>query len=219
MEFADRIDAAERLAEALAGYGSSQPVIFAIPRGAVPMGSVLAKRLHGALDVVLVSKLRAPNWPELAIGAIDENGWTYLAPRAKEDYASAAYIAEHKQQQLALLAQRRQSYTPGRQPEDLAGRVAIVVDDGLATGSTMLAALHAVRARQPRRLVCAVPVAHPDALETVAPYADEVVCLYAPISFAAVGGYYRDFTQIEDHEVRRLLNTRSQATKETPPIR
>ena len=203
--FVDRIDAAQRLAKALAPYRGQNPLVLAIPRGAVPMGKVIAAALGGELDVVLVKKLRAPFSPEFAVGAIDESGWAYVAPHARDAGADEAYLAPEQQAQLALLRQRRAQYTPARAPIDPAGRVAIVIDDGLATGATMIAALHSVRARQPRRLVCAVPVSAPQSLDAVAPYADEVVCLQTPIEFHAVGQFYRSFTQVEDEAVIATL--------------
>jgi len=203
--FEDRFDAARRLAEALGHYRGKSPLVLAIPRGAVPMGRSIADALGGELDVVLVRKLRAPGSPEFAVGAIDETGWAYIAAHAASAGADAAYLEREKQTQLATLRRRRGEYTPARPPIDPAGRVAIVVDDGLATGATMIAALHAVRARAPARLVCAVPVAAPESLETVRPYADELVCLEAPQQFFAVGQFYRTFEQVEDDEVVRLL--------------
>lgn len=203
--FIDRIDAAQRLAEALKRYRGQNPLVLAIPRGAVPMGRVVALALGGELDVILVRKLPAPFSPEFAVGAIDESGWTYIAPHAREAGVDEAYLAREQQAQLALLRRRRAQYTPARAPIDPAGRVAIVIDDGLATGATMIAALHSVRAKRPRRLVCAVPVAAPQSLEIVAAYADEVVCLQAPIDFHAVGQFYRSFSQIEDDAVIATL--------------
>lgn len=205
MLFADRHDAAERLSKALQAYRGRNPLVLAIPRGAVPMGRLLAERLGGELDVVLVRKLRAPFSPEFAIGSIDESGWVYLAPHARATGASDSYIEREKDRQLEVLKDRRARYTPGRPAIDPAGRVAIIVDDGLATGSTMMAALHAVRARKPEVLVCAVPVASPDSLDLVRPFADEVVCLYAPEDFYAVGQFYRTFGQVDDDEAIRLL--------------
>jgi putative phosphoribosyl transferase len=203
--FVDRIDAAQRLARALAQYRGQNPLVLAIPRGSVPMGKIIAAALGGELDVVLVKKLRAPFSPEFAVGAIDESGWAYVASHVREAGADDAYLAREQAQQLALLRQRRAQYTPARAPIDAAGRVAIVIDDGLATGATMIAALHSVRARQPRRLVCAVPVAASHSLEAVAPFADEVVCLQTPIEFQAVGQFYRSFPQIEDEIVIATL--------------
>lgn len=203
--FASRTDAARQLARALEHHRGRNPLVLAIPRGAVAMGRVLADALHGELDVVLVRKLPAPYNRELAIGAIDETGWVYLAGYAERAGADAAYIERAKQAELATLRRRRAQYTPDRPPVDPAGRIAIVVDDGLATGATMIAALHATRARNPERLVCAVPVGAPESLERVRPYCDELVCLEAPEEFYAVGQFYRDFRQVEDEEVVALL--------------
>ena len=203
--FRDRLQAAERLADALAPYHGTHPLVLAIPRGAVPIGAVIAQRLEGDLDLVLVRKLHAPGAPEFAVGAVAEAGWTYVAPHASAVGATASYLEEQKEDQLQELARRRQLYTPGRGPADAAGRVVIVVDDGLATGATMVAALHAVRERRPRRLVCAVPVASREAVQLVGKYCDEVVCLDAPARFAAVGQFYASFPQLEDDEVVALL--------------
>ena len=205
MRFRDRADAAGKLADALRAYGGKNPLVLAIPRGAVPMGRVLAAELGGELDIVLVRKLRAPDSPELAVGAIDESGWIYVADYARSVGADEAYLQKEKNLQLETLRRRRAQYTPQRAPHDAAGRIAIVVDDGLATGATMIAALHAVRARQPARLVCAVPVAAHDSLEKVRPYADEVVCLATPPEFHAVSQFYDAFPQVEDEEVVKLL--------------
>jgi predicted phosphoribosyltransferase len=215
--FVDRIDAAQRLAAALAPYRGQNPLVLAIPRGAVPMGKIIAAALDGELDVVLVRKLRAPFSPEFAVGAIDESGWVYVAPHAREAGADEVYLARERETQLALLRQRRAQYTPARAPIDPAARVAIVIDDGLATGATMIAALHSVRAKQPRRLVCAVPVAAPQSLDAVAPYADEVVCLQAPAEFYAVGQFYRSFAQVEDETVIAALAQSGAAAGERRP--
>jgi predicted phosphoribosyltransferase len=203
--FESRLDAGRKLAKALAAYRGRNPLVLAIPRGAVEMGASVAHALEGELDVVLVKKLRAPYSPEFAVGAIDETGWAHVADHAAAAGADAAYLEKEKATQLALLRRRRAQYTPARAPVDPAGRIAIVVDDGIATGESMIAALHAVRAKKPERLVCAVPVAAPDSLERVRPYADEVVCLAAPEEFMAVGQFYRDFPQVEDEEVVALL--------------
>lgn len=207
--FDSRLDAGRRLAKALAAYRGRNPLILAIPRGAVAMGAEVADALQGELDVVLVRKLRAPGAPEFAVGSVDESGWTYVADHAAEAGADADYLAREKAAQLETLRRRRAQYTPARASADPRGRIAIVVDDGLATGSSMIAALHAVRAKQPARLVCAVPVAPPETLERIRPYADEVVCLEAPEDFMAVGQFYRDFQQVEDEEVVALLAGRA----------
>ena len=205
VRFDSRLDAGRRLAKALAHYHGRNPLVLAIPRGAVEMGAVVAQELQGELDVVLVRKLRAPESPELAVGAVDESGWTYVARHASMAGADRAYLAREKNAQLELLRRRRARYTPARAPVDPAGRIAIVVDDGIATGASMIAALHSVRAKEPSRLVCAVPVAAAESLENIRPYADEVVCLQTPEDFRAVGQFYREFAQVEDHEVVALL--------------
>ncbi|TSA41150.1 MAG: phosphoribosyltransferase [Betaproteobacteria bacterium] len=206
--FADRIEAAKRLAAALDHYRGKNPLVLAIPRGAVQMGRVVADELGGELDVVLVRKLRSPSSAEFAVGSVDETGWAYIAPHARRAGATDNYLKQEQHAQLEILKQRRALYTPGQAPLDPAGRIVMVVDDGLATGATMIAALHAVRVKTPAKLVCAVPVASPDSLELVGPYADEVVCLEAPENFFAVGQFYRSFPQVEDEEVVALLGKR-----------
>lgn len=203
--YKDRDDAAHALARALGAWQGSHPLVVGIPRGAAPMAAAIARELGGEVDVVLVRKLRAPYSPELAVGSVDETGWTYVAPHAGAEGADAAYLAKETREQLATIRRRRERYTPGRGPSDARDRVVIVVDDGLATGATMVAALHALRARSPRRLVCAVPVASREALALVRPLADEVVCLAAPADFYAVGQFYRDFAQVSDDEVVAAL--------------
>lgn len=201
--FADRIDAAEQLAERLQEYRGRNPLILAIPRGAVPMGKVLAERLDGELDVVLVHKLGAPFDPEFAIGSIDETGWAWFSPEFEDD--TSYLIDQVKSRQLAVLKERRARYTPFATPIDPAGRVTIVVDDGLATGATMIAALHTVRQKKPEELICAVSVAATDSLERVEALADKVVCLHVSPHFRAVSQYYHHFGQVEDDEVMAIL--------------
>ena len=208
MIFSNREQAAGLLAEKLAAYRGKNPLVLAIPRGAVPMAKIVAEALGGEFDVVLVRKLGAPGNPEFAIGAIDETGWAYLGPYAAMAGADFGYIERIKAQELATIRKRRAQYSPLHPPIDPQGRIVIVIDDGLATGSTMLAALHALRSRAPQKLVCAVPVAPPDTLEKVGEKSDEVVCLHAPENFQAVGQFYADFGQVEDEEVIALLSER-----------
>jgi predicted phosphoribosyltransferase len=205
MMFQDRLQAARLLAERLAAYAGKNPLVLAVPRGAVPMGKSIADELGGELDVVLVRKLGAPGNPEYAIGAVDESGWTHVTSLAGAAGATSEYIARQKEVEMERMRERRARYSPLRPALDPAGRSVIVVDDGLATGSTMIAALHSLRERRPAKLVCAVPVAPPDTLDKVAQYCDEVVCLWAPGNFRAVGQYYRDFRQVEDDEVAQIL--------------
>lgn len=205
MSFQNRADAAQQLSKRLSTYQGKNPLVLAIPRGAVPMARVLADMLGGELDVVLVRKLGAPMNPEFAIGSVDESGWVYIADHAANAGANAAYVEDEKRRQLDVMRQRRAQYTAARAPIDPAGRIVIVVDDGLATGATMISALHALRAKKPARLIAAVPVSPPDTLRKVEKLADETVCLEAPEYFMSVSQFYNEFPQVEDEEVVDLL--------------
>lgn len=218
--FRDREEAAILLAKQLTSYHGQHPLILAIPRGAVPMAKVIADKLGGDLDIVLVRKLRAPHNPEFAIGSVDETGWTYLTEYANQVVSDSHYIEIEKAAQLEVMRKRRNSYTPIRPPHDPQGRIVIVVDDGLATGSTMIAALHALRAKHPQKLICAVPVAPPETLSKVAPYADETICLESPDSFYSVGQFYQSFPQVSDEEVIALLKkAEGNSTKNQKSVR
>ena len=203
--FDDRADAARQLARRLMRYRGEAPLVLGIPRGGVPMARIVADALGADMDVVLVRKLGAPGNAEFAIGAIEESGWWFVSPDAQGSGADEAYLARERGRQLAVIAARRALYTRERPRKDPSGRTVIVVDDGLATGATMLAALHAVRRQGAARAVCAVPVAPPGTLNEVARHADEVICLEAPAVFRSVGEFYRRFDQVEDDEVVRAL--------------
>jgi hypothetical protein len=206
--FRDRKDAAQQLAAKLKGRPLREPLVLAIPRGGVVTGAVLARELGAELDVVLSRKLRAPGQPELAIGAIAEDGQVYLNHYAEEFLdVLQDYLVEERRYQLAVIARRRQLFRAVRPQAPVAGRSVIVTDDGIATGSTMISALQAVKAQKPRELIVAVPVASPDRLEEVRRWCDDVVCLLTPQEFWAVGEFYLDFSQIEDEEVVELLRT------------
>jgi predicted phosphoribosyltransferase len=204
MRFRSREHAAQLLAERLsAEYKNKNPLVLGIPRGALPMAEIIASHLGGELDVVLVHKLSHPDQPEFAIGAIDESGNAYLAEWAAD--LPGPFLEEEKQRQLALLRRRRAQYTPLRPPIDPRGRTVIVVDDGIATGSTMIAALRAVRAKKPKKLLCAVAVASPEAARSMSREADALVCLTVPAEFFAVGQFFDDFTQVTDEDVVTIL--------------
>ncbi|HET9652813.1 MAG TPA: phosphoribosyltransferase family protein [Usitatibacter sp.] len=207
MHFEDRSDAARQLAQALRAYRGKGALVLAIPRGAVPMGRIVAEELAAELDVVLVHKLGAPMNEEFAVGAVDETGWTYIPDYARELGFDERKLERVRRQQMEVMRQRRARYTPEREPVDPKGRTCIIVDDGLATGSTMVAAIHSVRARGAAKIVCAVPVAAPDSLASVRKLADEVVCLHAPWEFHAVGQFYHRFDQVSDEEVLACLST------------
>lgn len=203
--FINREDAAKQLAGKLIAYKGQNPLVLAIPRGAVPMAKIVSDMLDGSYDVVLVRKLRAPLYPEFAIGSVDESGWTYLADYAASVGADSEYIQYEKQVQMDTIKKRRALYTPIRPPVDPKGRIVIVIDDGLATGSTMISALHGLRNRKPAKLICAVPVSPLETLKKVAEFSDEVVCLMTPDNFQAVGQFYVNFPQVEDEEVIEIL--------------
>lgn len=203
MRFRDRHEAATLLAERLAAYRGLNPLVLGVPRGAVPMARIIADALDGDLDVVLVRKLRAPGQPELALGAIDEAG-TVVRGRYF-GLASDDYLREEIRIQQEILRNRRELYTQTRPAIDPEGRVVIIVDDGIATGASMLAAIHAIRARRPQKVVLAVGVAPPDSLAALQREADEVVCLYAPAQFYAVGQFFSDFGEVTDQMVVSAL--------------
>jgi putative phosphoribosyl transferase len=204
--FRNREGAAHRLAAKLKGRELYDPLVLAIPRGGVVTGAVLARELGADLDVVLSRKLRAPGNPELAVGAVSEDGRVYLNPEAREflDLADES-LAEERRRQMAEIARRQTLFRGVRPQASVTGRSVIVTDDGIATGATMIAALQAVRAQEPRELIVAVPVASPDRLEEVRRWCDEAVCLFTPELFWAVGQFYEDFTQVEDEQVVEML--------------
>jgi putative phosphoribosyl transferase len=209
MDFIDRFEAGRLLAAELAHLRGQHPVVLALPRGGVPIGFEVARALQAPLDLVLVRKIGAPGQPELAIGAVAEGDPPELVTEQRLLTALAVpsgYVEATKLQALDEIRRRRAVYLRDRPSVPLHARVAIVVDDGIATGATMLAALRAVRRQAPQRLVLAVPVAAPDSLRRLSRAADETVCLETPMEFSAVGQFYRAFPQLSDQEVTDLLD-------------
>lgn len=201
--FSNRIDAASKLAERLQRYKGQNPLVLAIPRGGVPMGKVIADSLDGDLDVVLVHKLGHPANPEFAFGAIDENGNVYVD---SEDDRNKAVEAK----ELARLKQLRLQYTPLKTPVNPKGRIVIIVDDGIATGWTVKAAIAMLVHARASKIIIAVPVGPQHTLNELKsdPNVFDVLCLEAPSDFAAVGEFYRDFSQVQDQEVADILASR-----------
>lgn len=204
--FRDRTEAGRLLAERLAGVPLVRPLVLAIPRGGVVVGAELARRLGAELDVVLSRKLRAPLQPEYALGAVAEDGSVVLNPDAATLIREAGeYLEAERQYQLQEIARRQQLYRAVRPAATVAGRSVIVTDDGIATGSTALAALQTVRAQKPHELILAVPVGSPERLGQLARHCDRLIYLLAPEDFTAVGQFYEDFEPVEDEEVLREL--------------
>ena len=205
--FRDRREAGRMLAHALSAYaGRHDVVVLALPRGGVPVGFEVARGLGAPLDVFVVRKLGIPGHEELAMGAVATGGVRVLNEWLVREIGIASdAIEEETERELGELARREQLYRGGRPPLDLRGRTAIVVDDGLATGSTMQAAIEALRRLGPARIVVAVPVASPDVCEPLRARVDEVVCVITPDPLHAVGLWYQDFDQTSDDEVRELL--------------
>lgn len=209
MRFDDRHDAGRRLGAMLAELTLPLPVVLALPRGGVPVGVEVAGRLAAPLDLVMVRKIGAPGHAELAAGAVVDGTHPELVLNDQVVRAyriDADYLERQKTLELAEIERRRGLYLGRRPRPEVAERTAILVDDGIATGATMLAALHAIRRAGPRELVVAVPVADTSVLERLAPAADRIVCLHQPRDLMAVGYYYGDFRQVSDDEVVALLD-------------
>ena len=205
--FRDRADAGRKLAEKLMAYaGRSDVVVLALPRGGVPVGAEVARALGAPLDVFLVRKLGLPGHEELAMGAIATGGARVLNEELVRDLRLDEQLIETvARREQAELERREQLYRGSRPPPELAGKTVILVDDGLATGASMRAAVAAVRAREPARVVVAVPTAAPQTCAELEAEVDEIVCERTPDPFYAVGLWYEDFSQTSDEEVRDLL--------------
>lgn len=206
--FANRTEAGRALAEGVSARGYDAPVILALPRGGVPVAFEIARALKAPLDLVLVRKIGVPFQPELALAAV-VNGDSPEVVVNREVSAMTGldekYLDTEVQRQLKEIERRRAYYLQGRAQARVEGRTAILVDDGIATGASMRAALHALRRRKPKRLVVAVPVAPAESVAVLKQEADEVLCLAMPEPFIAIGLHYSDFHQLSDEEVRNLL--------------
>lgn len=206
--FADRRAAGQMLAKALLARRFADPVVLALPRGGVPLAVEVALALHAPLDLLIVRKIGAPGHRELAVAAIAE-GADGVPVLDRETLAATGtgidYVEREAKSELREIARRRALYLQGRAPLPVEGKTAIVVDDGLATGTTARAAVQSLRRRRPARLVLAVPVAPPEAVAELEPEVDELICLSQPEFFGAVGVHYADFQQVSDDEVAAEL--------------
>lgn len=203
--FANRAVAGRLLARELLVLALPDPVVLALPRGGVPVAAAVADALHAPLDLLLVRKIGAPGHPELAVAAVADGPPVIDRETARVTGATADYIEREAGFERLEVARRRSVYLQGRQPLPVEGRTAVVVDDGIATGTTVRAALLALRRRNPARLVLAVPVAPPEAVATLRGEVDDLVCLSQPAHFQAVGLHYADFHQVSDEEVLAIL--------------
>lgn len=208
MPFKDRSDAGRQLAAALAEYKDRQPVILALPRGGVPVAAEVAASLNAPIDLILVRKIGVPTQPELAMGAVVDGGAPIVV--RNEDVMRLAGVDDAEfdavcKAELGEIERRRQHYLGGRERVEIAGRTAIVIDDGVATGATTRAALRGTRMRRPHKLVLAVPVAPTESLAALRDEADVVICLEDHEFFGAIGFYYADFRQVADEEVIEIL--------------
>ncbi|VTZ27143.1 Phosphoribosyltransferase [Methylocella tundrae] len=207
--FLDREDAGRQLAEALASYKGKQPVILALPRGGLPVAAQVASALNAPLDLVLVRKIGVPTQPELAMGAVVDGAAPIIV--RNDDVIRSVGVAGAEfnaacRDELAEIERRRQRYIGKRARAEIAGKTVIVIDDGVATGATMKAALRAIRQRGPAELVLAIPVAPPDAVRELRQEADALICLETPEFFGAIGFFYDDFRQVSDEEVIAILS-------------
>jgi putative phosphoribosyl transferase len=205
LPFADRAAAAQLLAKSLDEYRGHHPLVLALPRGGVPIGHVIARALGGDLDMVQARKIGAPFNSELAIGAVAENGWRFVFDSTADLDISAAQIDALAERELALMRERRSAWVQGRPPAEVRGRLVLVVDDGIATGATMVAAIESLLPQKPERLICAAPIASRDCLSRLREISHDLVYLAAPEDFRAVGQYYSDFRPVEDVEVKAML--------------
>lgn len=208
IEFKNRNDAGIRLAFKLTNYKDKEGIlVLALPRGGVVIGYEIASYLNCPLDVIIIRKLGFPGNPELAIGAISENGTIILDERMTSYYGiSEEYIQEEISMQKVLIEKRVNLYRKGNTLQDLKGKIIILADDGVATGATMKVAISTLRVEEIKRLIIAIPVAPPETAKELLRLTDELICLQTPYGFASVGTYYQDFTQVTDNDVIDILD-------------
>jgi len=219
LPFRDRRDAGEQLAARLAYLEPEHPLVLGLPRGGVPVAALVAARLHAPLDILVVRKLGVPFQPELAMGAVGEEGARVLEPTViRQAGITAEQIAVVEAKERAEIERRSARYRDGRAAVPLSGRVVVIVDDGIATGSTALAAIQVARHRGASRVVLAAPVAAAETARGLRSVVDELVCVATPEDFGAVGRFYRDFSQTSDDEVASLLATARAASKRDHPL-
>jgi predicted phosphoribosyltransferase len=205
--FSDRVDAGKRLASELTDFAGKNAIVLSIPRGGVVVGYEISKALYLPLDVIIPRKIGAPDNPELAIGAMTEDGTIILDKRLVAYLGvPASYVKEESERQKKEIERRLKMYRQNEPYPELKGKGVIIVDDGIATGSTMKAALASVKNRGAKTVTVAVPVGPPSTIQELKKLADRVVCPYMPEYFGAIGQFYRDFNQTSDEEVIELLN-------------
>lgn len=204
MRFRDRAEAGKRLAEALAGYANKDVVVYALPRGGVVLGYEIARSLHAPLDLVITRKIGYPGNEECAVCAVAEDG-DMICDSAAASQMDQEWLKGQAEKQMLEATRRRQVYLQGRKMQSCGGKVAVIVDDGVATGLTILLAIIEVRHQGPEKIVVAVPVSSAGAAERIREEADEFIALQIPTSFMAVGEFYEQFPQLDDDEVIRLM--------------
>ena len=202
MKFKTREEAAKLLVKALAQYKGQNPLVLGIPRGAVPMAKIIAEGLQGEVGVVLVHKIPAPNNEELAVGSVGLSGNIQYSPYTF-DGITEAYIAQAAAKQLQVLKSRQQKY--GLKTPDYTNRIVIIVDDGIATGATVLSAISEVKSQTPKKIIIATAVTAQDSARKIRSSADELVALYEPKEFYAVGQFFDNFAQVSDEDVIKIL--------------